>query len=182
METPQKMWTIIVGWYQYLKTHTLAAVALIIILIIVGVLLSIPEVIVDRIFSTSSQPKFSSNQTMRLYGPHEINFINLDNSGTLRPYVYIFKGFKPNENISLVLNATPSILGKEYMPNENGRNGGRVARHTQIFEEKDLIIFNILDKRVQDVKTSGRTFVVTLLSIKDLNDENFEYQFGIVEK
>ena len=129
-------------------------------------------------------PSYSSTQDIRLYGPMEENFINLDNAGTLRPYVYIFKGFNPANNISFILNATPSILGKEYMPNGGGLNDGRATYYTQIFKENDLIIFNTTLQKSREIKTHGRTFMVTLFTIKNLDDGNgnFEYQFGIEEK
>lgn len=136
--------------------------------------------------SPSSVAKFSINTNLYLRDyPADKNIINLDNVGTLRSWGGSFGNPDPAHQITLALNFPITVLNKMIAPQSNG------AAYSYVKEpdKKDLYVFDTSNMKSHRIKIEGRTFLVTLLNIKDLSsnpenqfDINYEYQFGVKEQ
>jgi hypothetical protein len=105
-----------------------------------------------------------------------VDYLNLDNIARLRLYVPYSK-----EYVTLLLDIIPTDL-----PSRSG--SGISVEGAQIYNQS-LGVPYVFDKGTQkrhEITVAGRTFVVTLLQIKQLDVPNvakpLEYVFGISEK
>lgn len=128
-------------------------------------------------------PPFTASLYQREY-PADKNIINLGGYGTLRPFGN-FENPNPSQQVTLALNWTVTVMNKMMAP----KSDGAAYFYPKQPEKKDLYTFDVLSQRSHEIKTEGRTFLVTLMVIKDLSenpenpfDTNYEYQFTVSEK
>jgi hypothetical protein len=128
-----------------------------------------------KLISAASSHHYSSKQTIKNI-PTSVggnDTLNLDNAGTLRTDV---SEPETASEITLIQNATPMKFPDKDLP-------GVKVRDLQVYtsapnQKKFKFSFN--NQTSHDVQASGRTFVVTLMEIK--NYDVPEYEFGISEK
>ncbi len=116
--------------------------------------------------------------------PADRNIINLDNIGTLRPWGGSFGNPVPLRQIVLALNTPISVLSNLMAPVSNGA----AYYYVKEPDKRDLFTFDLTTQKNHVVKSQGRSFLVTLINIRNLSnnpdnkyDINFEYQFAVKE-
>lgn len=165
--------------FQYVVKHPVKGVLFLILLIFCVFVYYCISAWATRIVSPlPSLSKFSTttNVYLRDY-PADKNIINLDNVGMLRSWGGSFGNSEPANQIVLALNTPVSVLGEFNAPRSNG-----AAYFYQENPDKDnLFTFNFTTRKSNKIKVEGRTFLVTLINIKNLSknefDINYEYQF-----